>query len=99
MDFTAAEQRLKPWLETKKYACNIVMQYENDNCPAFRVVFFKQKNEKPIDTVITFDFIIKEDILFRTENNTYCNNVNDFENIEFVIDREYQQKLRYKPVI
>ena len=48
----------------------------------------------PISLCVTFDFIVGEAIKFKVENGVYLYDINNV-NFEKIVDREYQQKLRF----
>ncbi|CAL5980461.1 Conserved_hypothetical protein [Hexamita inflata] len=90
-----AENRLREKIATKKYSYNIVKELEEENKTTFKVVFFINQPAHPISQTVTFDFIVTDTIKFKTEGNVSFYNIEHVD-IETIIDREYQQKLRFQ---
>lgn len=90
-----AEEQLRAQIQTKKYTYNIVSEEIGPDASKFRVEFFVDQPGRPISLCVTFDFVVGETIKFRVENGVYFYDINSV-NFERIVDREYQQKLRFQ---
>lgn len=93
----SAEEVLREKIKTKKYSFNIVKIEPQNMSTFFRVVFFINQPAHPISQTITFDFQVSQDsrIKFKTENNKFYYSYDQVD-LEQIIDREYQQKLKFE---
>lgn len=90
-----AEEQLRGLIATKKYTYNIVREERRPEASEFRVEFFVDQPGRPVSLCVTFDFVVGESVRFRVENGVYYYDINSVD-FERVVDREYQQKMRFQ---
>ena len=90
------EAELREKIKTDKYSFNIVRETQDGDKTEFVVVFFVDQPARPISEEVTFNFAMSGGkVQFRVSNTVFWYDLDKID-LKTIIDREYNQRLRFK---